>query len=205
MLGAMSSATDDLTLFLSWRGGDRTAGAALIERHFDAVDRFFANKTDAQLADDLVQLTFTRCIEHADRWQGQAPFRAYLFGIARNVLHEALRAKVRDARHADVGESAIIDLVPGASTRLGAEDERRHLRSALLRLPVDLQTLLELCYWEDLSIDELAETFQIPPGTVKSRLHRARRLLREALESTPGSDDARETSRRLVGAWEATD
>lgn len=200
------SASSDEELFTRWHEGDREAGAALVERHFDPVERFFSTKANPQAAEDLVQIAFARCIEAASRWRQSGTFRAFLFGIARNVLLEHIRGRVRDSRSdAELHESAVIDLMPGQSTQLAARDERRHLVAALQRLPLDLQSVLELHYWEDLSMEELAATFGVPPGTIKSRLHRARQLLRDALETTQIPDDARATARRLIAAWAAPD
>ena len=60
---------------------------------------------------------------------------------------------------------------------------------------------LELFYWEDLSVGELAEALGIPPGTVKSRLHRGRQLLREAMETLPASPADRQSVRELIDEW----
>ena len=69
----------------AWRAGDQDAGEALIERHYASILRFFRTKAGED-ADDLVQLTFLRCVEASERYRGDAGFRAFLFGIARNVL-----------------------------------------------------------------------------------------------------------------------
>lgn len=200
------SGPSDEDLFAKWYEGDRLAGASLVERHFDAVERFFASKANPQAAEDLVQIAFSRCIDAASRWRQSGSFRAFLFGIARNVLLEHIRGRVRDGRSdAELRESAVIDLVPGLATQLAARDERRNLVAALQRLPLDLQSLLELHYWEDLSMEELAATFGAPVGTIKSRLHRARQLLKSALETAELTDDARATARHLIGAWYADD
>ena len=89
----------DADLVAGWRGGDTDAGEALIERHYDAIVRFFRTKTDVGV-EDLVQRTFLVCAERLHSYGGVATFRAFLFGIARNVLFEHLRAKLRDGRPA---------------------------------------------------------------------------------------------------------
>jgi RNA polymerase sigma-70 factor (ECF subfamily) len=191
---------DDPALVEAWRGGDRGAAERLIERHYDSIVAFFRTKAGSH-ADDLVQRTFLRCTERVATYRGEGGFRAFLFGIARNVLFEHLRGRVRDGVAPDVNTSSIFELVPGAATLLGQDAERRLLIAALQRIPVDLQLALELYYWEELSIDELAEVLEVPPGTVKSRLHRARTLLREAMEAVPASPFERAGLRDRIAAW----
>jgi len=198
----MNDTSPDEELLTRWHAGDRQAGAALVARHFDAIERFFVTKTNPQAAEDLVQIVFARCVEAASRWRQTGTFRAYLYGLSRNVLLEHIRSRVRDGRSDDeLHESAVFDLGPGLHTQVAASAERRHLVAALQRLPLDLQSLLELAYWEEMSMDELATTFGVPAGTIKSRLNRARQLLKDALQTTPGTEDARATSRRIVGEW----
>ncbi|MCC6623976.1 MAG: RNA polymerase sigma factor [Deltaproteobacteria bacterium] len=192
---------DDRELYAAWVGGDRAAGSALVERHFASLERFFAHKTYGPV-DDLVQQTFLACLEASQDFRGEGSFRAFLFGIARNLLFEHIRRRVRAGREVpDFATSTIADLMPGVSTRLAQESETRQLVLALQRLPLELQTLLELYYWEELSIDELAPIFGVPPGTIKSRLFRARGLLREAMERLPGPEEAQRSARTLLEKW----
>jgi RNA polymerase sigma factor (sigma-70 family) len=193
---------DDEQLFSAWQGGDRSAGEALIERHYDAVLRFFRTKTGGH-ADDLVQRVFLVCADRGTRFRGDSTFRAFLFGIARNVLFEFLRSKLRDgARDPDFATSSILDLAPGVSTMAVQRAEQRLLVQALHRLPVDLQMAVELYYWEELSVNELSVVLQIPPGTVKSRLYRAREVLKSTMEAIPALDD-RESVRGALSLWDA--
>lgn len=192
---------EDRELFEAWVGGDRAAGAALVERHYAAVERFFSHKTQGP-TDDLVQQTFLACLEAAKGFRGDGSFRAFLFGIAKNLLFEHIRKRVRAGKEVpDFATSTIADLVPGASTLLAQESETRQLVLALQRIPLELQMLLELYYWEELSIDELAPVFGVPPGTIKSRLFRARNLLREAMERLPGPEEAQRSARTMLQKW----
>ena len=79
------------------KAGDAEAGTTLFERHFEAIARFFRNKTDGPL-DDLVQRTFLGVLEGRDRIRGEAGFRGYLFGVARNVLRKSWQARAPDRR-----------------------------------------------------------------------------------------------------------
>ena len=181
-----SPVVSDDALVSRWRGGDIDAGEALIERHYDAVVRFFRTKTGAGV-DDLVQRVFLVCAERLATYASVGTFRAFLFGIARNVLFEHLRGKARDRRpDALMGTSAIVDLAPGVQTHAFRREAQRALVDALQRIPLDLQLVLELYYWEELDVGELAVALGVPEGTVKSRLHRARAQLRETMEASRG-------------------
>ena len=182
----------DDELFALWQAGDGHAGAALIERHFDAIARFFRGK-GGQHADDLVQRTFLVFAERAATFRGEGTLRAFLFGIARNVLHEHLRGRMRSGGgEPDFTVSSIADLAPGVATVVTLRTEQKLLFQALQQLALESQILLELTYWEELGVEELAQVLAIPPGTVKSRLLTARAQLRDMMErlgATPG--DAR--------------
>lgn len=180
----MNAIRTDPELAAAFVGGDESAGEELIERHYDGVVRFFRTKTN-DAVDDLVQRTFLVCMDRLHTYSGAAPFRSFLFGIARNVLFELLRGKRRDAQgSADVSQSSIVDLSPGVHTLAFRRAEQRRVVRALQSLPLDLQILLELHYWEEMGLAELATLLEVPEGTVKSRLFRARQVLREALESS---------------------
>ena len=82
-------------------------------------------------------------------------------------------------------------------------EEQRLLLRALRALPIELQTLLELAYWEGLSDRELGEVLELPPGTIKSRLRKARQQLEEALPRLARSPDVLLSSRQTLDAWAA--
>ncbi len=192
--------SDDAELLEAWRSGDRASGERLIERHYESVLRFFRTKSGED-ADDLVQRTFLRCAEPKNRYRGDSSFRAFLFGIARNVLYEYIRSRVRDRKvDPDFGVSSVLDLNPRASTIAFRKAEQQLLVQALQRVPIEIQMAIELYYWEELSIDELAQALAVPPGTIKSRLHRGRQLLREAMENMP-PESAPHSARTLLAQW----
>lgn len=184
VLASSRTMREDGELLEAWQRGDKRAAEALIERHYDAIAGFFVNKAGAH-GDDLVQRTFLRCAENLTRFRTEGTFRAFLFGIARNVLFEHIRERARHGPSPDLHTSSLFDLQPGAVTLLSRHAEERLLLEALHRIPVELQLALELYYWEELSVDELAVALDIPAGTVKSRLHRGRALLRQALDAVP--------------------
>lgn len=200
---AWAEVIEEGQLVEAWRGGDRAAGEALIERHYDAVARFFASKAGGQ-ADDLTQRTFLLCAGSIAGFRAEGSFRGFLFGIARNVLYEHIRGRLRDARiEPDFTASSLADLAPGVATLAGRRVEQRILGQALHSIPLESQLVLELHYWEELSVEELGEALGVPPGTVKSRLHRARALLREAMRRVPSTPEEAESASLLLAQWAA--
>ena len=192
---------DDVQLFQAWSVGDRSAGETLIERHYDSMVSFFRAKTGPH-SDDLVQRTFLRCLEARERFRAESSFRTFLFGIARNVLLEFFRSRTRDARiDPDFTVASIHDQDPGLSSVVKGRADQRLLVEALKRIPLEMQLALELYYWEDMSVAELAEVLEIPPGTVKSRLFRGRTLLKEAMENLPAAAEVRESVRLQLAQW----
>ncbi len=189
----------DEDLLEAWRGGDREAGNVLFQRHFDAIYDFFSRKLSHDVS-DLVQRTFLGCVEGVDRFRGDCSPRTYLFAIARNQLYYFLRRKKRD-EGLDFGVSSLRDIGPSPSSVLGRRDETALLVEALERLPLDLQILVELRYWEGLKGRELALVLDIPPGTVASRLRRAVALLRTHMAESSTDGPAHLADDKSFEAW----
>lgn len=172
---------DDLALLDRWSAGDSAAGQALFARYFDSIYGFFETKCEAD-ADELTQATFLACVRVRDKFRREASFRTFLFAIARNELYRRLRDRQRRDAKLDFELSSIAELVSTPGTRMARGQEHHRLLEALQHLPVEQQTLLELHYWEELEIRDLAQVFEAPEATIRTRLHRARARLRELLE-----------------------
>jgi RNA polymerase sigma-70 factor (ECF subfamily) len=173
---------DDEGLLGAWAAGDDAAGEELYQRHFDALYRFFRTKAPDDY-EDLIQTTMLECMRSKGRFRGDAPFRGFLFGVARNCLLHHFRSRFRDRLDFDSSRSSVADLDPRPSTLAARNAEQHRLLEAMRQIPVDLQLVLELHYWEDMSTRELAAVLELPQGTVKSRLRRAREALRQVLEA----------------------
>lgn len=190
----------DLELLEAWRAGDATAGGELFERHFAAVRRFFRNKIVGD-PDDLIQKTFLALVEGRDRFRGEASFRRYLLGTANNVLRGHYRSKRRDAPPIDFSEVSAIDLAPSPSEVFALGDEQRLVLEALRRIPLEFQIALELFYWEELPVLELAAVLDIPLGTVKTRLRRGRQLLEQKIAELAASPERLHTTLTDLDRW----
>ena len=187
---AEDAARNDFELLEAWRGGDEAAGRELFARYFDAVYRFFRNKVD-DAAEDLVQQTFMGLVQGKDRFRGDASFRTYVFMIARKRLYTFLRDRDRNREPLEFHSTSIADLgLVSPSRAVAVRQEQQLLLQALRRLPLEMQVALELFYWEELSVTEIADVLETPVGTVKSRLQRARVRLDEILVQLSESDAA---------------
>lgn len=191
---------DDAALLLAWRQGDATAGRELVARHFAAVYRFFANKLGADV-DDLVQQTFLAIVEGRDRMRDSG-FRGYLFGTARNRLMKYFRDRgpVGDEWSVDQLQATQLSIAEGMAQR----HEQRLLLRSLRRLPVDLQIAVELAYWEGLTDREVAEILELPIGTFKSRLRKARLLLAESMAALAETPAVLESTTAGLDTWVAS-
>ena len=172
----------DVELLERWRAGDAASGSALLQRQFDTLYRFFRTKVDGSALPELVQQTMLACVENRDRYRGEARFSTYVYAIARSVLVAHYRKGQREDAVFDPWRSSVEELGPRMSLAFLEREQHRLLVRALRALPVDQQILLELHYWETLSGPELADVLEVPEGTVRTRLRRAKQLLREALQ-----------------------
>lgn len=172
----------DASLLEAWRAGDKGAGETLIARHYRGVLRFFELNA-SWAADDLAQRTFLACIERADQVRDAAAFRPYLLGIARRQLARHLRQLAQS----DAMQRFDASPAPVESTRMSTLVARNREQMLVLRalasLPRSTQSLLILFYWEGVRTPELADAFAVTPSTIRSRLDRARDLLRTRMES----------------------
>ena len=191
---------DDAALFEAWVRGDQGAGETLYRRHFDALYRFFRAKVPDDY-EDLIQSTLLECVRSRDRFRGDSPFRAYLFGVARHRLLHYLRAKGSNRLDFDAEHSSVADLDPRPSTIAARRAEHRLLLEAMRRIPVGLQIALELHYWEDLSTAELAAVLDVPQGTIKSRLRRGREALETALAQLAENPTDRDAAVGGLETW----
>jgi RNA polymerase sigma-70 factor (ECF subfamily) len=192
----------DEELLSAWRDGDKAAGQELYARYFPIVYRFFASKVSEDVA-DLVQRTFLACTGHRERLRVGASFRSFILVVARNELASLLRKRYRDGGAIDIAEVSLADLGVSPSQLIGRRDEHRLLLLALRRIPIELQQLVELYYFEKMGGNELAEALEIPPGTVRSRLRRALAMLRTEIERLAESPELVDSTMGSIDGWAA--
>jgi len=164
-------------------GGDNAAFAELVRRHQGKVRglllRLSGNPT---LADDLAQEAFLRAYRGLVGFEGRSRFSTWIYRIAYNVfLNHRARGKELAALPQGFESSAA---APDGELSPGRFDLRQDLAAAIAELPERYRVVVTLYYLEDVSYPEIAEVLDVPLGTVKTHLHRAKKLLREHLSGT---------------------
>ncbi len=187
----------DALLLRNAATGNAAAFAALMHRHGQAIHAYLARRCGRDGADDLLSEVFLRAYaarrQYDQRWHDARP---WLYGIARNVLREHWRqAGAAEPAGQLLDLAASEDPWPDVDSRLDAAARLSGLRSALAQLGPSDRDVLLLVTWEGLTPTEAAIALGIPPGTARSRLYRARSVMRDLLD-----DD---TARATVNCQEA--
>jgi RNA polymerase sigma-70 factor (ECF subfamily) len=179
---------------LAQQGRD-SAFRELIRRYERPVfSLIFRMVRDRELAEDLAQDTFIKVLNHIDRYRPEFKLSSWLFKIANNVAIDHLRRRQLDtvsidgsphAQSADAIEATSFDVVDQQETALD-ELEARELGTAIERAITSLRPEYRSCimlrHVEGRSYEEIAATLDLPLGTVKTYIHRARHELRRQLE-----------------------
>jgi RNA polymerase sigma-70 factor (ECF subfamily) len=172
------------------RTGDERAWEELVDATADDIFRMAVSFTRHRPeAEDLTQEVFLKLWQNLHRYPTDSSFRAWAFRVARNLFVDAYR-RSREQRKATWVDPEFLEMLPGGEdphTRAVRRQRLELAKAALERLPEELAQLILLRDFADWSYEELAEELELPLGTVKSRLNRARRELAAAvaLKLTP--------------------
>jgi RNA polymerase sigma-70 factor (ECF subfamily) len=174
---------EDMLLAVRCQLGERAAFDDLIRRWASPLRRYVQRVVgNAEHSDELVQDIWLRVLQGIGRLQDPSRFRAWLFGIAHRRLMDRLRERYGSPLDPGADADGIAADLPDPDRDL----EARELERGLQRLPAPEREVLSLFYLEELSLAEVAQVLAVPAGTVKSRLFRARKLLRiEITGETP--------------------
>lgn len=185
----MSPGTTDRDLVQRARRGDADAFNELVLRHqdkiFNAVYRFCGNHEDAA---DITQRAFINAYRKISEFDGDAAFSTWMYRIAFN---QSISYRRENSRHKGLSlysgkdEEMVVEpaVMSGPEERMESQDNQHKVQQALSRLDDDDRRIIILKDIEDRSYDEIAEVLDIPKGTVRSRLHRARLALKEKLKA----------------------
>jgi RNA polymerase sigma-70 factor (ECF subfamily) len=152
-----------------------SAFATIFDRHFDLIFGYLQRRIGPDLAEELAAETFLVAFSGRERYDSGSAARPWLFGIATNLLRRHQRREVRELRaYARSATDPVVDAFDGIEERIDASGERRRLIEVLAELSPTERDVLLLSAWAELSYAEIAEALEVPVGTVRSRLSRAR-------------------------------
>jgi RNA polymerase sigma-70 factor (ECF subfamily) len=174
-------ATSDHALIARIAAGDKPAMRALFLRHQVRVYRFVLRLVRIeQSAEDLVSEVFLEIWRHAAKFQARSEVSTWILAIARFKALSSLRR--RDADQLDeVTAAAIEDPGDDPETTIEKKDRSNILRKCLSRLSPDHREIVDLVYYQEMAIHEVAEIVGIPENTVKTRMFHARKRLSELM------------------------
>ena len=180
---ASPGSADDASLIEQSRH-EPEAFAGLYDRHAVPIHRYVARRLGDQAADDLVAETFLAAFRQRTRYDLDRPdARPWLYGIAGNLIGKHRRSEIRMLRAlARTGVDPVVEShTERSDAKVSAAAASRPLAEALAGISARDRDVLLLVAWADLTYEQVAEALGIPIGTVRSRLSRARRNVREAL------------------------
>ncbi len=165
------------------RRGDEGAFQELVDRYKDLVFALIARAVqDRSRAEDLAQDVFLRVHRGLPYFRGEARLSTWIYRIVANVCLQDQRTAPPSVSLDD--ERSRERLTPSVSDRrFGDLEVRDRLEKAIARLPANYRLLIAGHYLEGVQYEDLAEALQLPLGTVKNRLYRAKQQLRRLLES----------------------
>jgi RNA polymerase sigma-70 factor (ECF subfamily) len=188
--GARSS-RDDAALIRRCQRGDIEAMNELIQAYqkhvFNLAFRLSGNYDDAQ---DIAQEAFIRVFNSINSFRGEANFSTWIYRIVTNVfLDERKKQRVRDHgsldEYLELEDSSVArqieDPSPGPEASVEQRERNEVVGQAVLALPENQRVMIALYHFQGRSYEEIADIMQLPIGTVKSRLNRARLALKEKL------------------------
>jgi RNA polymerase sigma-70 factor (ECF subfamily) len=173
--------------------GERDAFATLYRRHRDSVYRFARLMTGSPaLAEDVVQEVFLAVMRAGSTWNpARSSFSTYVYGVARHITR---RRMTRERRFVTLDDPATPPCEPVTEDDVSSDLVRRaevtQLRRAIVKLPSRYREAVVLCDLQGLSYAEAACALECAVGTVRSRLHRARKLLSERIHRSESGREA---------------
>lgn len=187
------SEMDDHSLLAATREGDEAAFQEIVRRYRNQITNYvYRMIDDYDRAVDIAQETFVRVYMNMERYQATYSFSTYIYRIAHNLAITELRQRKRrrliplPTFFSDKdSEEVEVDLPDQgqvlADEAMIASERRQAVTTAIASLPEKYRAALVLCDLEEKSYEEISEVLGLPTGTVKSRINRARNLLKEKL------------------------
>ena len=162
------------------RSGDERAFQELVDRHKDLVFALIARTVqDRSRAEDLAQDVFLRVHRGLPYFRGEARLSTWIYRIVANVC---LQDHGRAPKASSLDEDRAAQAIAVADRQFSDLEVRDRLEKAIARLPANYRLLIAAHYLRGVQYEALAEALNLPLGTVKTHLYRAKRRLRELLE-----------------------
>jgi RNA polymerase sigma-70 factor, ECF subfamily len=177
-----AQATSDEMLLESISAGEKSAMHVLYARHNVRVYRFILRIVgDTSVAEDLVSQVFLDVWRTAGQFEGRSQVSTWMLAIAR---FKALTA-LRNRRHEDIEQDEVMQIADGADTpeaAMARNQTASTLRQAIAHLSPAHREIIDLVYYHEKSVEEVAQIIGIPQATVKTRMFYARKHLGELLK-----------------------
>jgi RNA polymerase sigma-70 factor (ECF subfamily) len=171
---------DEVSLLRASLQGDTDAWGEIISRYKDAVFGlclgFMRNRADAE---DVSHDAFIRAYLNLRRYDLERRFSTWLFTIAANLCRNKLRYR---KNHPSTEEPLHIQGGTDPAKLVGAEDRQLKIREALAKMPYSYRAPLVLRFYNELPYQEISDILSIPEGTVKTRIHRGKAMLKSLFE-----------------------
>jgi RNA polymerase sigma-70 factor (ECF subfamily) len=176
------------------RSGDTRRFRVLVDRHKDrALTLALRLVGDRGEAEELVQDAFLRAYRNLDQFRGDARFSTWFYRILYNLCMTCVTRRKPAAESIEGLDERRLDVAPGEASaleRLEEEEVHAMLDEGIRELPEKYRAVITLFYVQEMSLDEVARVLEVPAGTVKTHLFRARALLKTRL-TTGGKNEVR--------------
>jgi RNA polymerase sigma factor (sigma-70 family) len=176
----MAKTSTDETLMEAVRDGDVGQLAELFDRYHRPLFEFFFRMTASQpISEDLVQDVFFRILKYRNSYRDKTHFRAWMYHIARNARVDHYRKHRGEEVFPEEGMDVAVQTTPFQGRQLEEQEEADLIKEALLKLSPEKRELLLLSRYQELKYEEISELLGCNIGTVKVRMHRAVKALRQ--------------------------
>lgn len=191
---------DDLQLLERWRGGDKSAGQQLAQRHYREIFERLRRGVggDAEVAAELTQRVFEVAVTKLDE---VSDFRLYLHGTARFKLWEHIRRRAGLPAELDPELSRLLDPSRGVESVLVHAEDSSLLVEALQTLSLEEQAYLMWYIGDGLTQPQIAARVGLTTSQVNGKIHRAKEKLRKRIEMLSESPEQRETVDKGFETW----
>jgi RNA polymerase sigma-70 factor (ECF subfamily) len=174
-------------LALKAKSGDLQALDLLIQKSYQQTwQRVYRHLQHTDWTDDVTQTLFMKLPQKLAQFRGDSAFSTWFFRVIANECLDFMRSRTFRERQQQVEwedlQEQPMAQTPSPDASLLASERKRLLQAAMLTLPEELRSIVILKLYEDWTFDQIAETYQVPLSTVKSRLYKALKLLRDEID-----------------------